>query len=153
MSDIEIRNAKTLKTLSAAVAGRIGKTTGQSLPSGTAVTDIGAEDSATGSVKYSEKDYWNDLVSITNLEFFSQANSVTKQRVYSWILTSMKTDFDKLINVYGIAKTDILAVKDRALVDLNSQLSGMSPSEDPESTYQRIKNLISQYEVVDNSWR
>ena len=153
MSDIEIRNAKTLKTLSAAVAGRIGKTTGQSLPSGTAVTDIGAEDSATGSVKYSEKDYWNDLVSITNLEFFSQANSVTKQRVYSWILTSMKTDFDKLINVYGIAKTDILAVKDRALVDLNSQLSGMSPSEDPESTYQRIQNLISQYEVVDNSWR
>ena len=143
MTSVHIENAKILYTLSAAVASREGG----DKDDGVKYTEIGEENEKTGQVEYSEKDYWDQLNQILEMDFFKDANAATKRKVYSWILNSMKLDFYKL-GTQDVSRSDIEAVRDAAIKDLKGVYNNTSS----EKTRKELETLISNFETVADYW-
>ncbi len=147
MTSVDIANAEVLYSLSAAVAARESEKTGNK-QSGVKYTEVGGENEKTGQVEYTEKMYWDELNQIREMDFFKEGNTVTKRRVYSWILDSMKQDFHKL-NTYGVKTEDLEAVRDAALEDLTELYNN---SEAGSKTREELETLIANFETVADYW-
>ena len=146
MTTKDIENAKMLAKLSGAIA-HMEQKRGYAVESGTSMTPVGQENSV-GETEYPENKYWEDLTAILDLEFFATSNSMTKRRVYEWIVTALEFSHTK-INQGGISYAEMRTVVDKAKVDLRSLLAGLSES---DSTYIEINSILGRYEDVTRTW-
>jgi len=144
MTEEDIHNAQVLEKLAGAVAFKNGGEGRGDMN----VTQVGVED-PTGKKAYTEQDYWNDLTSILDLDFFENSNTVTKRKVYGWILSCMKTDYTALKS-YGVSEAHMIAVRDKAITDLNILLGKINLSD--TNAREQVTTLIGQYETVSQSW-
>ena len=139
MTETDKNNARALHDLAGAISDRNGKASN---------IQVGAV-GPTGEEKYTYADYWNQLVAVLNLEFFPESNYITKYKVYNWIFSAMKTDYNNIVDS-GVSPEDIVKVRDVAVKDLEKVLKKMRGS---EAYYSKVDNLIKSFKNVHDTWK